>query len=335
VLGRCSNSWSIIIKLPRRTFLHLATGAAALPAASRIALALDYPTRPVRLLVGFFAGGLSDILARLIAQPLSERLGQQVIVDDRPGAGSNIATELVTKAPPDGYTLLLVPVSATINATLYDNLNFNFSRDIAPVASISRTPGVMVVNLSLPVRTVPEFIAYAKANPGKINFASAGTGSLPHVAGELFKLMTGLNLVQVQYRSNYFPDLIAGQVHVSFATMPSAIEFVRAGKLRALAVTGAARSEVLPDVPTVGEFIPGYEADAWNGIGAPANTPSDIIEKLNKEINAALAEPAIQVRLAELGSKPLSMTPSEFGKFIAVEIEKWAKVIKAAGIKAE
>ena len=323
------------MKLPRRTFLHLATGAAALPAASRIALALDYPTRPVRLLVGFFAGGLSDILARLIAQPLSERLGQQVIVDDRPGAGSNIATELVTKAPPDGYTLLLVPVSATINATLYDNLNFNFSRDIAPVASISRTPGVMVVNLSLPVRTVPEFIAYAKANPGKINFASAGTGSLPHVAGELFKLMTGLNLVQVQYRSNYFPDLIAGQVHVSFATMPSAIEFVRAGKLRALAVTGAARSEVLPDVPTVGEFIPGYEADAWNGIGAPANTPSDIIEKLNKEINAALAEPAIRVRLAELGSKPLSMTPSEFGKFIAVEIEKWAKVIKAAGIKAE
>ena len=323
------------MKLHRRTFLRFAASAPALPALSRITLALDYPTRPVRLVVGFFAGGLSDIMARLIAQPLSDRLGQQVIVDDRPGAGSNIATELVTKAPPDGYTLLLVPASATINATLYDNLNFNFSREIAPVASISRTPGVMVVNLSLPVRTVPEFIAYAKANPGKINFASAGTGSLPHIAGELFKLMTGLNLVQVQYRSNYFPDLIAGQVHVSFATVPSAIEFVRAGKLRALAVTGAARSEALPDVPTVSEFIPGYEADAWNGVGAPANTPSDIIEKLNKEINAALAEPALQLRLAELGSKPLSMTPSEFGKFVAVEIEKWAKVIKAAGIKAE
>jgi tripartite-type tricarboxylate transporter receptor subunit TctC len=323
------------MKLPRRTFLRFAAGAAVLPALSRITLALDYPTRPVRLVVGFFAGGLSDIMARLIAQPLSERLGQQVIVDDRPGAGSNIATEFVTKAPPDGYTLLLVPASATINATLYDNLNFNFSRDIVPVASISRTPGVMVVNLSLPVRTVPEFIAYAKANPGKINFASAGTGSLPHVAGELFKLMTGLNLVQVPYRSNYFPDLIAGQVQVSFATVPSAIEFVRAGKLRALAVTGAARSEALPSLPTVGEFIPGYEADAWNGVGAPANTPAEIIEKLNKEINAALAESIMQARLAELGSEPLSMMPSEFGRFIAAEIEKWAKVIKAAGIKAE
>jgi tripartite-type tricarboxylate transporter receptor subunit TctC len=310
------------MKLPRRTFLSFAVSVAVLPALSRITLALDYPTRPVRLVVGFFAGGLSDIMARLIAQPLSERLGQQVIVDDRPGAGSNIATELVTKASPDGYTLLLVPASATINASLYDNLNFNFSRDIVPVASISRTPGVMVVNLSLPVRTVPEFIAYAKANPGTINFASAGTGSLPHVAGELFKLMTGLNLVRVSYRSNYFPDLIAGQVQVSFATVPSAIEFVRAGKLRALAVTGAARSEALPGVPTVSEFIPGYEADAWNGVGAPANTPAEIIKKLNKEINAALAEPAMQVRLAELGSEPLSMMPSEFGKFIAAEIEK-------------
>ena len=330
-----SSSRGIAMKLPRRKFLHLAIGATALSALSDTALALDYPTRPVRLVVGFFAGGLSDIMARLIAQPLSERLGQQVIVDDRPGAGSNIATELVSKAPPDGYTLLIVPASATINATLYDNLNFNFSRDIAPVASISRTPGVMVVNLSLPVRTVPEFIAYAKANPGKINFASAGTGSLPHVAGELFKLMTGLNLVQVPYRSNYLPDLIAGQVQVSFATVPSAIEFVRAGKLRALAVTGAARSEALPGLPTVSEFIPGYEADAWNGVGAPANTPAEIIERLNKEINAALAEPTMQARFAELGSEPLSMMPFEFGKFITAEIEKWAKVIKAAGIKAE
>jgi tripartite-type tricarboxylate transporter receptor subunit TctC len=323
------------MKLPRRKFLHLVASAAALPILSHRASALDYPTRPVRLVVGFFAGGLSDILARLIAQPLSDRLGQQVVVDDRPGAGSNLATEIVARAPPDGYTLLLVPFTATINAALYDNLNFNFVRDITPVATISRTAGIMVVNLSLPAKTVPEFIAYARANPGKINFASAGTGSLPHVAGELFKFMTGLNLVRVPYTSNYFPDLLGGQVQVSFATLPSAIEFVRAGKLRALAVTGAARSQILLDVPTVAEFVPGYEADGWNGVGAPASTPREIIDKLNREINAVLADSTMQAQLAKLGSEPLSMGPAEFGKFIVNETEKWAKVIRAAGIKPQ
>jgi len=323
------------MKLPRRKFLHLAAGTAASPVLPRSASALDYPTRPIHLVVGFFAGGLSDILARLIAQALSERLGQQVVVDDRPGAGSNLATEIVARAPGDGYTLLLVPFTATINATLYDNLNFNFVRDIAPVATISSTPGVMVVNLSLPARTLPEFIAYAKANPGKINFASAGTGSLPHVAGELFKFMTGLDLVRVPYTSSYFPDLLAGQVQVSFATVPSAIEFVRAGKLRPLAVTGRTRSRILPDLPTVGEFVPGYEADAWNGVGAPTSTPPEIIDKLNKEIDAVLADPAMQAHLTKIGSEPLSMTPAEFGKFIANETGKWANVIRAAGIKPE
>jgi tripartite-type tricarboxylate transporter receptor subunit TctC len=323
------------MKLPRRKFLHLAAGTAVLPVLSRGASALDYPTRPIHLVVGFFAGGLSDILARLIAQSLSERLGQQVVVDDRPGAGSNLATEIVARAPPDGYTLLLVPFTATVNATLYDNLNFNFLRDVAPVATISRTAGIMVVNLSLPTRTVPEFIAYAKANPGKINFASPGTGSLPHVAGELFKFMTGVNLVRVPYTGNYFPDLLAGQVQVSFATVPSAIEFVRAGKLRALAVTGPVRSPILPEVPTVGEFVPGYEADAWNGVGAPTSTPPEIIDKLNKEINAVLADPAMQAQLTKIGSEPLSMRPVEFGKFIVNETEKWAKVIHAAGIRPQ
>jgi tripartite-type tricarboxylate transporter receptor subunit TctC len=323
------------MKLPRRKFLHLAAGTAASPVLPRSASALDYPTRPIHLVVGFFAGGLSDILARLIAQALSERLGQQMVVDDRPGAGSNLATEIVARAPGDGYTLLLVPFTATINATLYDNLNFNFVRDIAQVATISSTPGVMVVNLSLPARTLPEFIAYAKANPGKINFASAGTGSLPHVAGELFKFMTGLDLVRVPYTSSYFPDLLAGQVQVSFATVPSAIEFVRAGKLRPLAVTGRTRSRILPDLPTVGEFVPGYEADAWNGVGAPTSTPPEIIDKLNKETDAVLADPAMQAHLTKIGSEPLSMTPAEFGKFIANETGKWANVIRAAGIKPE
>ena len=325
------------MKLPRRQFLHMATGVlAALPAFSRRAIALDYPKRPVHLFVGFFAGSLSDIMARLISEPLSQRLGQQVIVDDRPGAGSNIATELVVRAPPDGYTLLLVAAGvAAVNATLYDNLNFNFIRDIALVASISRTPGVMAVNSSFPAQTVPEFIAHAKANPGKINFASGGIGSLPHVAGELFKFMTGVNLVHVPYRGNYLPDLLAGQVQVAFATLPSAIEFIMEGRLRALAVTGATRSEVLPDVPTVGETVPGYEADGRNGIGAPRNTPVEIVNKLNSEINAALADPAMQARLVELGSEPLPTTSAEFGKFIAAETEKWGKVIKFAGIKAE
>jgi tripartite-type tricarboxylate transporter receptor subunit TctC len=323
------------MKLPRRKFLHLAASTAALPVLSRRASAFYYPTRPIHLVVGFFAGGLSDILARLIAQALSERLGQQVVVDDRPGAGSNLATEIVARAPGGGYTLLLVPFTATINATLYHNLNFNFVRDIAPVATISRTAGITVVNSSLPTRTVPEFIAYAKANPGKINLASAGTGSLPHVAGKLFKFMAGVDLVRVPYTSSYFPDLLAGQVQVSFATLPSAIEFVRAGKLRALAVTSPERSQILPDLPTVGEFVPGYEADAWNGIGAPTSTPREIIGKLSEEISAVLADPAMQAQLTKIGSEPLSMRPAEFGKFIPNETGKWAEVIRAAGIKPE
>ena len=324
------------MKLPRRKFLHLAASTAALPAISRIALAETYPSRPVHLIVGFFAGSQSDILARLIAQSLSERLGQQVIVDDRPGAGSNIATELVVKAPPDGYTLLLVAAGvAAVNATLYDNLNFNFIRDIAPVATISRTPAVMVVKPSFPAKTVPEFIAYAKANPGKINFASGGIGSLPHVAGELFKFMTGVNLVHVPYRGNYVPDLLAGEVQLAFATLPSVIEFIKVGRLRPLAVTGAMRTEVLSDIPTVGEFVPGYEADGQNGIGAPMNTPVEIINKLNNEVNAALSDPAVEVRLTEIGSEPMPTTPAAFGKFIADETAKWGKVIRAAGIKAE
>ena len=325
-----------MMKLPRRKFLHLAASTAALPAISRIALAETYPSRPVHLIVGFFAGSQSDILARLIAQSLSERLGQQVIVDDRPGAGSNIATELVVKAPPDGYTLLLVAAGvAAVNATLYDNLNFNFIRDIAPVATISRTPAVMVVKPSFPAKTVPEFIAYAKANPGKINFASGGIGSLPHVAGELFKFMTGVNLVHVPYRGNYVPDLLAGEVQLAFATLPSVIEFIKVGRLRPLAVTGAMRTEVLSDIPTVGEFVPGYEADGQNGIGAPMNTPVEIINKLNNEVNAALSDPAVEVRLTEIGSEPMPTTPAAFGKFIADETAKWGKVIRAAGIKAE
>jgi tripartite-type tricarboxylate transporter receptor subunit TctC len=291
----------------------------------------------VRLLVGFFAGGLSDILARLIAQPLSERLGQQVIVDDRPGAGSNIATELVTKAPPDGYTLLLVPVSATINATLYDNLNFNFSRDIAPVASISRTPGVMVVNLSLPVRTVPEFIAYAKANPGKINMATAGVGSAPHLYGELFKMMAGVDLVTVNYRGSALalPDLIGGQVQVMFDVVISSIGHIRAGKLRPLGVTTTTRLDVLPDVPPIGDFVSGYEASSWDGIGAPVGTSPEIITVLNREVNAALVDPMFKARLADLGVDPFASSPAEFGKFIVEFTEKWAKVIQTADIEAE
>jgi tripartite-type tricarboxylate transporter receptor subunit TctC len=324
------------MKIPRRKFLHVAAGAAALPVLPRAARALDYPARPVRVIVGFFAGSQSDIMARLIAQALSERLGQQFVVDDRPGAGSNIATEFVAKAPPDGYTLLLVaPGVAAVNAAIYDNLNFNFIRDIAPVACISRTPCVMAVNLAFPARTVPEFIAYAKANPGKINFGSGGIGSLPHVAGELFKIMAGVNLIHVPYRGNYLPDLLAGQLQVAFATLASAIEFIKAGKLRPLAITSVMRSAALPDVPTVGEFVPGYEAEARNGLGAPAGTPAEIITRLNSATNAALADSATRARLTDIGSEPLAMTPAEFGQHIADETEKWAKVIKTAGIKAE
>ena len=325
------------MKLRRRQFLRLAAGAAALPAVPRIALADTYPNRPIHLIVGFAAGGPNDISARLMGQWLSERLGQPFIVENRPGAGGNVATELVVHALADGYTLLLVPAPAAINATLYDNLNFNFIRDIAPVAGILRVPEVMVVNPSVPAKSVPEFIAYAKANPGKINMASAGNGSVPHVAGELFKSMTGVDLVKVGYRGGgpALIDLMGGQVQVMFEPTLSTISYIRAGKLRALAVTSATRSPALPDVPTVGESVPGYEATAWFGIGAPKNTPTEIIEKLNSEVSAGLADPKIKERLADLGGAPMPMTPAEFGKLIAEETEKWGKVIRAANIKLD
>jgi tripartite-type tricarboxylate transporter receptor subunit TctC len=325
------------MKLPRRKFLHLAAGAAALPTMSRVAWAQTYPTRPVHLIVGFAAGGPNDISARLMGQWLSERLGQQFVVENRPGAGGNVATELVVRAPADGYTLLLVPAPAAINATLYDNLSFNFIRDIAPVAGILRVPEVMVVNPSVPANTVPEFIAYAKANPGKINMASAGNGSVPHVAGELFKFMAGVDLVRVGYRGGgpALIDLLGGQVQVMFEPTLSTIAYIRAGRLRALAVTSATRSPALPDVPTMSEFIPGYEATAWFGIGAPKDTPTEIIGGLNTEVNAGLADPKIKERLADLGGVPMPMTPVEFGKLIADETEKWSKVVRAANIKAD
>jgi tripartite-type tricarboxylate transporter receptor subunit TctC len=325
------------MKLPRRKFLHLAAGAAALSAVPRIARAQAYPTRPVRIIVGFAPGGATDIMARLMGQWLSERLGQQFIVENRPGAASNVATEAVVNALPDGYTLLVATSVNAINATLYDKLNFNLIRDIAPVASIHREPFVMEVNPSVPVKTVPEFITHAKANPGKINMASAGIGSGNHIAGELFKMMTGVNLVHVPYRGAgpALIDLLGGQVQVMFATMSSSIEYVRGGKLRALAVTTATRSPVLPDIPTVAEFLPGYESSFWTGVGTPKNTPAEIVDKLNKEINAALADPKMKARLAELGATALPGSPADFGKLIAHEIEKGAKVVKFAGIKAE
>jgi tripartite-type tricarboxylate transporter receptor subunit TctC len=322
------------MKLPRRAFLHLAMGAAAMPATSRIASALDYPTRPVRFVVAFFAGSLSDVLARPIAQWLSKRLGQQFVVDDQPGAGGNMATDMVVRARPDGYTLLEATSANAWNATLYDKLSFNFIRDIAPVAGISRTPGVLNVTPSFSAKTVPEFISYAKANPGKINVASGGIGSLPHVAAELFKFMTGIDLVHVPYRSSYLPDLLGGQVQAAFSPIPTVVEQIRAGKLRALAVTGASPSQALPGIPIVAEFVPGYEATAFNGVGAPKDTPSDIIDKLNDAINVGLADSEIQARLAQVGSVPAPMTPAEFGKLIASETEKWGKVFKSAGIKA-
>jgi tripartite-type tricarboxylate transporter receptor subunit TctC len=325
------------MKLPRREFLHLSAAAIALPAVARLARAETYPARPVHIMVGFAAGGPNDISARLIGQWLSERLGQQFVVENRPGAGGNVATELVVRAPADGYTLLLVPAPAAINATLYDNLNFNFIRDIAPVAGILRVPEVMVVNPAVPANTVSEFIAYARANPGKINMASAGNGTVPHVAGELFKFMTGVDLVRVGYRGGgpALVDLMGGQVQVMFEPTLSTIGYIRAGKLRALAVTSATRSAALPDVPTVGEFVPGYEATAWFGIGAPRNTPADIVAKLNGEINAGLADAKIKERLADLGGEPMPMAAADFAKFIVDETEKWGKVVHAAGIKAE
>jgi tripartite-type tricarboxylate transporter receptor subunit TctC len=322
------------MKLPRRKLLHLA-GAVALPALSRIAWADTYPTRPVHLIVGFPAGGLTDILARLLSPWLSERLGQQFIVEDQPGAGTNLATERVVRALPDGHTLLMATSTNAINATLYDNLNFNFIRDTAPVASIARTPLIMEVNPSFPAKTVPDFISYAKANPGKINMATAGIGSSVHLAGTLFITMTAIHLVPVHYRNSYVPDMLAGQVQVVFSPVPTTIEQVRAGKLRALAVTSATRLQALPDIPTVGEFVPGYEASVWNGVVAPKNTPAGIIDKIYREIDAGLTDPKITARFAEVGSVPKSMTPVDFGKFIAEDTEKWGTVIRSANIKPE
>jgi tripartite-type tricarboxylate transporter receptor subunit TctC len=323
------------MKLRRRKFLHLAAIAVALSSASRQVWAQGYPTRPVRIIVGFPAGVAPDIVARVIGQALSERLGQQLIIENRPGAGSNIGTEIVVRAPPDGYTLLLAVSSGAINATLYSNLSFNFVGDIAPVAMIGLGPFVMVINPKLPAKTVPEFIAYAKANPGKINFASQGTGLASHLMGELFKMMAGVNLVHVPYSGNFTADLLAGQMQVAFVPITNVIEYIKDARLRPLAVTTAARVEFLPDVPALSEFLPGYDATGWNGIGAPKGTPSAIVDKLNKEINAIVLDPAMKARFNSLGVEPLSMTPAEFGKRIAADTEKWAKVIKFANIKAE
>ena len=323
------------MELPRRQFLDLAVGAVALPAVSRFAWADTYPSRPVRFIVGYPAGNASDILARLTGQWLSERLAQNFVVENRPGAGGSIGTEVVVVAPPDGYTLLLVLASHAMNAALYKKLNFNFIRDIAPVASICGNPYVMVVTPSFPAKTVPEFIAYAKSNPGTINMASAGIGGPTHVFGELFKAAAGVDLVHVPYRSSFVPDLLVGQVQVVFAPITHLIAYIRSGKLRPLAVTTATRSEALPDVPTVAEFVPGYDAIGWYGIGAPKSTPAEIIGKLNKETNAALADPKSRSQLADLGAVPMSMAPAEFERFIAEETEKWGKVIRVANIKLE
>jgi len=325
------------MKRPRRKFLQLAAGAVALPASSRIAWPQSYPLRPVRWIVGFPPGGPTDISARLIGQWLTDRLGQPFVIENRPGAGSNIATETVARSPADGYTLLSIAPPAAINATLYDKLNFNFLRDIAPIALFYRIPQVMVVNPALPPKTVPEFIAYVKANPGKINMASSGIGTSQHVCGELFKMMAGVDMVHVPYRgaAPAITDLLAGQVQVAFDTMTTSIEHIRAGKLRALAVTSSTRAEALPDLPTVADYIPGFESSSWQGVGSPAKTPREIVEKLNAEINASLADPAVKARFAVLGGTPIPITAAEFGKLIADETEKWGKVVKFAGIKAE
>jgi tripartite-type tricarboxylate transporter receptor subunit TctC len=325
------------LKLPRRKFLRLVAGAAALPAVSRIASARSYPTKPVRIVVTFPAGSTSDILARPIAQRLQERLGQPFVVDNRPGAGGMVGAESVVRASPDGYTLLLVAGAHTINATLYDKLSFNFIRDIAPIAGISRDTAVMTVNPSLPAKTVREFIAYAEANPGKVNMASSGVGSPSHVFGELFKMMTGVNMVHVPYRGSpaAFTDLIAGQVQVIFETTASSIAHIRAGTIRALAVTTAARSQVLPDLPSVSEFVPGYEASAVWGLGGPRNTPVEVVDNLNKEINAALADPTLKARLTDMGISVLAGSPADFEKLLADETEKWGRVVKFADIKSE
>ena len=325
------------MKLVRRTFLHLAAGAAALPAVSRVASAQAYPARPVRLVVPFGSAGATDIVARLVGQWLSERLGQQFVVENRPGAGGNLGIEAVVRAPPDGYTLVLCGAPSAINATLYDKLNFDFIRDIAPVAAAVRFPNLVVINPSVPAKTIAEFIAYAKANPRRINMASTGNGSTPHVNGELFKMMAGINMVHVPYRSGAaaMTDLLSGQVQIYFGTTATSIEYVKAGKLRALGVTTATRSEALPDVATVGEFVPGYEATAWYGFGAPRDTPVAIIDLLNREINAVLADPRLKARFDDLGGTVMTGSPRDFGELIAEETVKWGKVVKFSGAKAE
>jgi tripartite-type tricarboxylate transporter receptor subunit TctC len=325
------------MKLPRRKFLHLTAGAAAMPAVSRIAWAQSYPSRPVRIIVGFPAGGTSDVLARLMGQWLSERLGRPFIVENRPGAGGNVGTEAVVRATADGYTLLQAGGQDAVNATLYQNLNFNFIRDMAPVIGIMRVPGALVVHPSVPVATVPEFIAYAKANPGKINFASSGNGSPQHIYGELFKMMAGVDMVHVPYRGSApaLTDLLGGQVQVMFDALPASIEYIKSGKLRPLAVTTAERVDVLANIPPLGDFLPGYEASGWQGLTAPKNTPPEIIDKLNKEINAALAGSKIKARLMDLSGTVLAGSPTDFGRLIANETEKWAKVIRTVNIKAD
>jgi tripartite-type tricarboxylate transporter receptor subunit TctC len=325
------------MKLPRRKFLNLAAGAVALPALSRGARAQTYPSRPVRLVVAIAPGGVQDLLAHLMGQWLSERLGQSFVIDNRPGGGSNVGTEAVVRAPPDGYTLLLMALSNAVNVTLYEKLNYNFIRDIAPIAGIIRQPQIVVVNPLVQATTIPEFIAYAKANPSRINMASGGNGTPGHMFGELFKMMAGVNLVHVPYRGARLAltDLLSGQVQVQFINPAPSIQYIRSGKLRALAITSAMRSEALPDIPTVGEFVPGYEASLWFGLGAPKNSPADVVGKLNQEINAGLADPKIKAKLAELDGMALIGSPADFGKLIVDETEKWAKVIRAANIKPE
>ena len=325
------------MKLPRRRFLHLVAGAAALPAVSRIALAQAYPSRPVRLIVPFAPGGTTDIVARLMGQRLSDRLRQPFVIENRPGANGNIATEMVVRSAGDGYALVMINVGIAINQSLYDNLTFSLVRDIAPVASIYRVPLAMTLNPSVPAGTVPEFIAYAKANPGKIDMASGGMGSPAHVSGELFKMLTGVNIVHVPYRGDgpAITDLLAGQVQVMFAPVPASIAHIQAGKLRALGVSSERRIDVLPDVPTISDFVPGYEATTWQGLGAPKNLPAEIVDTLNKEINTALDDPAIAARLTKLGGVPAPLTPAEFGMLIAAEIEKWARVVKFSGAKPD
>jgi len=322
------------MKFPRRRFLRLAAGAAVLPLASRLALAQAYPSRPVRIIVPVAPGGALDILARIMGQWLSERLGQSVVIENRPGAGTNIGIEAAVRAAPDGYTLLLIPASVTTNATLYQDLTFNFVRDIEPVAMISTLPMVMEINPQIPAKTVAEFIAYAKANPGKISMASGGSGSSSHVGGELFKMLAGIDMIHVPYRGGApaLADLIGGQVQVMFSPLPESLGAIRSGQVRALGVASAKRVEALPDVPTVAETVPGFEASTWQGIGAPKGTPPEIIERLNREINAALADPKIKGRLADLGSIPTPMSPADFKKLIVAETEKWAKVIRTANI---